>query len=97
MTHGHMLASLDPLQLFETYKEMGTLSKKFMAPEEKTKLLLDYRSYGFTEADLEREFYVDAPELAGLLSRKKHWKLKELIDSYKEAYCGKVGVEYMHI
>lgn len=59
--------------------------------------LVDYKSYGFTESDLDREFYVDAPELAGLLSKKKNWKLRELIDAYQKAYCGKIGVEYMHI
>lgn len=59
--------------------------------------MVDYKNYGFTEADLDREFYVDAPELAGLLGKKKSWKLRELIDAYKQAYCGKIGVEYMHI
>jgi hypothetical protein len=39
------------------------------------KALIDYKSYGFTEADLNREFYIDAPELAGLLRKKKNWKL----------------------
>lgn len=46
---------------------------------------------------MDREFYVDAPELAGLLRKKKNWKLRELIDAYTNAYCGKIGVEYMHI
>lgn len=97
MTHGHMLADVDPLQLYETYKHFPTYAAKFKIPSSSLTSLLDYKTYGFTEADLEREFYVDAPELAGLLSRKKNWKLRELIDSYKNAYCGKIGVEYMHI
>jgi len=59
--------------------------------------LVDYNSYGFSEADLDREFHVDAPELAGLLKKKKLWKLRDLIDAYKTSYCGKIGVEFMHI
>ena len=88
MTHGHMIADLDPLCLKETYKkQFPTLSGKFKLATDELTNLVDYRFYGFTEADLDREFYVDAPELAGLLSKKKHWKLKELIDAYKNAYC----------
>lgn len=97
MTHGHMLADVDPLRLYETYKQFPTFASKFKIPQTILTNLLDYRTYGFTEADLDREFFIDAPELAGLLSRKKNWKLRDLIDSYKTAYCGKIGVEYMHI
>lgn len=92
-----MLADTDPLQLYETYKHFPSYAQKFKIPQASLANLLDYRTYGFTEADLDREFYVDAPELAGLLGRKKNWKLRELMDSYSKAYCSKVGVEYMHI
>lgn len=97
MTHGHMLADIDPLELHDTYKDLHAFSSKFKIPEAKLKALLDYKSYGFTEGDLEREFYIDAPELAGLLRKKKHWKLKDLITAYQNAYCKKIGVEFMHI
>ena len=97
MTHGHFLSQIDPLDLYETYKHFPTFAQKFKMPESSLINLLDYKTYGFTEHDLDREFYVDAPELAGLLGRKKNWKLRELIDSLKKAYCGKIGVEYMHI
>mgnify|MGYP000999301960 CR=1 FL=1 len=76
---------------------MDSFAKKFKIPVTLSSQLLDYKAYGFSEEDLDRDFYIDAPELAGLLRRKKNWKLRELIDSYKNAYCGKVGVEYMHI
>jgi 2-oxoglutarate dehydrogenase E1 component len=76
---------------------MGSFPEKFKYPEESLRVLVDYRSYGFTEEDLEREFFVDAHQLSGILARKKNWKLRELIDAYKNAYCGKIGVEYMHI
>lgn len=96
-THGHMLADIDPLQLYETYKHFPSYAEKFKIPQASLHNLLDYRTYGFTQADLDREFYIDAPELAGLLRMKKNWKLRELIDNYSKAYCGKIGVEYMHI
>ncbi len=97
MTHGHMLADVDPLQLYETYKQFPNFAGKFKLPQTGVKDLLDYKAYGFSDADLNREFYVDVPEMAGLLRRKKNWKLGELIDALKNAYCGKIGVEYMHI
>jgi 2-oxoglutarate dehydrogenase E1 component len=97
MTHGHTLSDLDPLKLFESYKHFETFGPKFKEPPQELKQLLDYKYYGFTEEDLNREFYIDATELAGLLRRRKNWKLKELIEAYKNAYCSKIGVEYMHI
>jgi len=97
MTMGHLIADLDPLKLKDTYKHFSTFAEKFKEPDSNLKRLVDYKFYGFTEADLDREFYVDAPELAGLLSRKKNWKLRELQEALKQAYCGKIGVEYMHI
>ncbi len=97
MTHGHMLADVDPLHLYENYKHFPGYAEKFKIPVENLRQLVDYRNYGFTEADLDRDFHIDAPELAGLLRRKKTWKLRELIDNFSKAYCGKIGAEYMHI
>ena len=98
MTHGHMLSDIDPLQLYETYhKQFDSYAHKFKIPRASVMNLLDYKTYGFTESDLEREFYIDATDLAGLLARQKNWKLKDLITSYEKAYCGKIGIEYMHI
>jgi 2-oxoglutarate dehydrogenase E1 component len=98
MTHGHMKADLDPLKLYESYnKDYPEYADKFKLPQTGPIHLLDYKQYGFSEADLDKDFFVDIPELAGLLQRKKNWKLRELIDAYTKAYCGKIGVEYMHI
>ena len=98
MTHGHMLADVDPLKLYETYdSKFPQFAGKFKLPQTSVNNLLDYKSYGFSDADLQREFYVDLPEMGGLFGRKKNWKLGELIDALKNAYCGKIGVEYMHI
>ena len=55
MTHGHLLADLDPLHLISTYRHMGQYAEKFRLPhDERIKGLLDYRTYGFTEEDLDR-------------------------------------------
>jgi 2-oxoglutarate dehydrogenase E1 component len=53
--------------------------------------------YGFTQEDLEREFFIDLPHESKILQQKKVWKLKEIIEAYKQAYCGKIGVEFQHI
>lgn len=97
MTHGHLIADLDPLQMAETYKEFEEYGLKFKVPQSKLTSLVDYKNYGFTDSDLDRDFYIDAPELHGVLSKKKVWKLQELVSAYKNAYCQKIGVEFMHI
>src|SRR5215469_11493341 len=72
---GHLEADLDPLGL----------EKRGPYPE------LGYRSYGFTEADLDREIFIN-----NLLGRERA-TLREIIAILRETYCGTVGVEYMHI
>ncbi|MFL5265654.1 MAG: 2-oxoglutarate dehydrogenase E1 component [Stellaceae bacterium] len=72
---GHLEADLDPLQL----------EKRGPYPE------LDYRSYGFAEADLDREIFIN-----NLFGRERA-KLREIITILRETYCGRIGVEYMHI
>jgi 2-oxoglutarate dehydrogenase E1 component len=72
---GHLEADLDPLGL----------EKRGPYPE------LDYRSYGFTEADLDRAIFIN-----GLFGRDRA-TLREITQILRETYCGKIGVEYMHI
>src|SRR5277367_6013048 len=72
---GHLEADLDPLGL----DERGPY------PE------LDYRSYGFSEADLDREIFLN-----NVFGRERA-KLREIIAMLRATYCGKIGVEYMHI
>src|SRR6516225_6142122 len=72
---GHLEANLDPLRL----------EKRGPYPE------LDYRSYGFTEADLDHEIFIN-----NLLGRERA-KLREIIAILRATYCGTIGVEYMHI
>lgn len=95
MTHGHLDADVDPLELEKTYANTGADHK--FAPGARLKELIDPTFYGFTEADLERDFHVDVNQMGGILSRQKDWKLKDLVAALRTAYCGKVGVEYMHI
>jgi 2-oxoglutarate dehydrogenase E1 component len=72
---GHLVADLDPLGLER--REM---------PQE-----LDYRVYGFTEADLDRPIFI-----GNLLGRERA-SLREILAALREIYCGTIGVEYMHI
>jgi 2-oxoglutarate dehydrogenase E1 component len=72
---GHLEADLDPLGL----------DKRGHHPE------LDYHSYGFAEADLDREIFIN-----NLFGRERA-TLREIIAILRETYCGRIGVEYMHI
>jgi 2-oxoglutarate dehydrogenase E1 component len=72
---GHLEADLDPLGL----------EKRGHHPE------LDYRSYGFTEADLDRQIFINN------LFGHERASLREIIAILRETYCRKIGVEYMHI
>lgn len=72
---GHLGADLDPLGL--TVVEPH--------PE------LDYRHYGFTDADLDRRIYID--NVLGLQSPT----LRQIIDTLKQTYCGRIGYEFLHV
>ena len=72
---GHLAATLDPLGLHE--KSDNTE--------------LDYRSYGFTEADLDRKIFID--NVLGL----ENPTLREIVHTVQTTYCGTIGVEFMHI
>jgi 2-oxoglutarate dehydrogenase E1 component len=72
---GHLEADLDPL----------ALDKRGPYPE------LDYRSYGFSEADLDREIFLNNTFARDRASMRK------IIAILRATYCGKIGVEYMHI
>ena len=72
---GHLLANLDPLGL------------EVNAPHSE----LDPLSYGFTNADMDKEIFLD-----GSLGIQKA-KLREIIAILRQTYCGNIGVEFMHI
>jgi len=72
---GHLIARFDPLGL------EGNESH----PE------LDYRSYGFTDADMDQQIFID--HVLGL----EFATLRQILQVLKDTYCGTIGVEFMHI
>jgi 2-oxoglutarate dehydrogenase E1 component len=72
---GHLEAQLDPLGL----KHPGGYSE------------LDPKTYGFTEADMDREIFID-----GVLGRETA-TMREILEILRASYCGPIGVEFMHI
>ena len=73
--NGHLIANLDPLNLH----------KKNYHPE------LDYKSYGFSESDLDREIFIDGS--LGLETAT----LNEIIQILNKTYASSIGVEFLHI
>ena len=73
--NGHLIANLDPLNLHE----------KNYHPE------LDYKSYGFSDNDLDREIFID-----GSLGLERA-TLKEIIKILNRTYASSIGVEFLHI
>ena len=72
---GHLIAKLDPLGL----------TGHSHHPE------LDHRTYGFTDADLDREFYLDY--VLGL----ERATLRQIIEVLRRTYSSTVGIEFLHI
>jgi 2-oxoglutarate dehydrogenase E1 component len=72
---GHLEADLDPLHL------------ERRRPHNE----LDYHTWGFTEADLDREIFINH------LFGRERATLREIIAILRETYCGRIGIEYMHI
>ncbi|MCR9113099.1 MAG: 2-oxoglutarate dehydrogenase E1 component [Rhodobacteraceae bacterium] len=72
---GHLAADLDPLGLRETPAR----------PE------LDPKSYGFTEADMDRPIFID--NVLGLQVAS----IREILEIVKRTYCGTFALQYMHI
>jgi len=83
---GHLVADLDPLCLNDSV-DVDDVMVPYISRKE-----LEPAYYGFTEADWDREFVV-AGELPGPSTRK----LRDIYETLRAAYCGKVGVEYRHM
>jgi 2-oxoglutarate dehydrogenase E1 component len=72
---GHLIADLDPLGMVEQTPH----------PE------LDPKSYGFTEADMDRPIFID--KVLGL----DFANMRQILDIVKRTYCGTFALQYMHI
>lgn len=83
---GHLVADLDPLKM-SRQTQRGDSQDPFKIRRES-----EPSHYGFTEADMEREFVVHG-ELPGPPVRR----LREIVELLKRAYCGKIGAEYRHM
>ncbi|MBV9504471.1 MAG: multifunctional oxoglutarate decarboxylase/oxoglutarate dehydrogenase thiamine pyrophosphate-binding subunit/dihydrolipoyllysine-residue succinyltransferase subunit [Acidobacteriia bacterium] len=78
---GHLIADLDPLGTLPNYH-----------PE------LDPESYGLTIWDLDREFITGTlGEAIGEDGPKPVATLREILETLRQTYCGKIGSEYMNI
>ena len=72
---GHLVADLDPLGM-----RAGTPH-----PE------LDPKTYGFTDADMDRPIFID--NVLGLQVAS----MRQIVDIVKRTYCGTFALQYMHI
>ncbi|WP_170784912.1 2-oxoglutarate dehydrogenase E1 component [Ruegeria lacuscaerulensis] len=72
---GHLAANLDPLGMRAATNH----------PE------LDPKTYGFTEADMDRPIFID--NVLGLQMAS----MRQIVDIVKRTYCGTFALQYMHI
>ena len=72
---GHLAADLDPLGMLEAVPH----------PE------LDPKTYGFTEADMDRPIFID--NVLGLQVAS----IRQILELVKRTYCGTFALQYMHI
>src|SRR5206468_7232564 len=81
------------LQMINAYRVRGHLLADLDPLEYTVKRHpeLDPAFYGLTLWDLDRQF------VCGGLCGKLTAKLRDILDTLRETYCGKIGPEYMHI
>jgi 2-oxoglutarate dehydrogenase E1 component len=89
-----VIDSIRALMLIRTYRVRGHLEARLdplglQVPKPHPEL--DPKSYGFTEADLDRPIFID-----NVLGRETA-TLREIVAICRDTYCGSIGVEFMHI
>jgi 2-oxoglutarate dehydrogenase E1 component len=78
---GHLIADLDPLGAEPSYHAE-----------------LDPETYGLTIWDLDREFLTGSlGDAMGEGSPKTMATLRQILETLRQTYCGKIGAEYMNI
>lgn len=80
---GHLNAEVDPLGL---------------TPPRIDAAAFDPKTYGFTEADLDREFSLAVPLVRGFMADDRApITLRKLVERLKQTYTTTIGWEFMHI
>jgi 2-oxoglutarate dehydrogenase E1 component len=93
-TRAATLQSIRALMMIRAYRVRGHLIARFdpLGLEgNETHPELDYRSYGFTDADMDQQIFID--HVLGL----EFATLRQILQILRDTYCGTIGVEFMHI
>jgi len=86
--------SIRALNLIRSYRVRGHLEADLdplQLEQRRPHNELDYRTWGFSDTDLDREIFIN-----NLFGRERA-TLREIIRILRETYCGRIGIEYMHI
>jgi len=88
------ITSLRALMLIRSYRVRGHLEARLdplgmQIPASHPEL--DPKSYGFTEADMDKPIFID--HVLG----KETATLRDIMRILRQTYCGPIGVEFMHI
>ncbi|MEO1191615.1 MAG: 2-oxoglutarate dehydrogenase E1 component [Pseudomonadota bacterium] len=86
--------SIRALMLIRSYRVRGHLQANLdplgLAPHPPHPEL-DYRTYGFSDEDLDRPIFIN------MVLGRETATIREIVDVVQKTYCGKIGVEFMHI
>jgi 2-oxoglutarate dehydrogenase E1 component len=100
---GHSAAHLEEIakeagviQMINAYRVRGHLIADLdpLGGEPSRHAELDPETYGLTIWDLDREFFAGT---LGEATGKGQATLREILETLRKTYCGKIGAEYMHI